>query len=128
MLPLPAIVEVGEVEVEEGEVVTPLFTVNGTLGRAWVTLDIDSPNAQEDDLGRSEKVRVRGLGWDHGTRAIVFVRDDERFVCGPIRQWSGGQETRDGCKLDVRYEQRRVDDGFTVERRRYAVVTLELPG
>lgn len=111
---------------------TSTFAINPELGRAWVEVTFDAPSPED----RHEVVRVRvpGLSYDAGSRAIVFRAKDRTVECARVELRGRGPFKRHAiqptgqCELTHRYVDVPLDDGFEIETvRRFEVLLKTAP-
>lgn len=103
------------------------FQANKDLGRAWVSINIDTSTG-DSDLGNDwYRQKVEGLSYDAATDSIVLDIEGKiiqcaRFDRGGIFRSRGFKNT--DCKITSRLEKRVVDDGFEISKQDVVVLTL----
>ena len=104
------------------------FGVNRELGRAWVQVGLTTPAI--GDEGPDTQVinrAVEGLYYDSARKQVLYRAGSEVVVCAEDAKflWSTYLKSTGQCLLTPRTEQRKVDDGFTLQDRTVARVAFE---
>ena len=104
------------------------FAVNRELGRAWIDVQVESTNQGEEPPSREViSKRVEGLSYDPARKQVLYQTATGSIVCAEDAKflWRTYLKTTGQCRLSPLYEQRKVDDGFTIGERTVAKVVFE---
>ena len=104
------------------------FGVNRELGRAWVQVGLTTPAIGEEGPDTQVINRaVEGLYYDSARKQVLYRAGSEVVVCAEDAKflWSTYLKSTGQCLLTPRSEQRKVDNGFTIEDRAFAKVAFE---
>ncbi len=110
--------------------VSPRFSVNRELGRAWVEINVDTSSGDSSFGNDDYRQQVAGLRYDSETKSILLVRDGREVECARWKR-SGvfglaSHFKMTGCSFAHRLTTRSVDDGFNVRKESRVIVSLKI--
>lgn len=107
--------------------VTMSWETNRPLGRAWLSVRVDTSDGDSDLGDNSYEQKIEGLRYDEASKRIVLDRDGKITECARFDNGSFFRTARwvsTNCRLSYKLMKRPFDDGFRINKYDVVVVYL----
>ena len=111
---------------------TAKFEINEETGRAWVEANVENGNIGDDYESDTYRAEVPNLSYDAQSQEIVYGDEGFRVICAKVTRskflFTRQTKIKDtgNCKLLARFERKRDDNGFEVQRNKHLIVELRI--